>query len=137
MPVFGSESLKQLKTCHPELQVLFHEVIKHFDCKILEGFRNEQAQEEAFKKGNSKLHWPHGKHNRSPSIAVDVTPVPVQWNNFSRFYWFAGYVLGTAQQLKERGIMKHDVRYGGDWDSDKEIADNKFADLVHFELVIP
>lgn len=136
MPRFGAESLGKLQTCHPELQFLFYEVIKYFDCKILEGFRNEMAQEEAFKNGNSKLHWPHGKHNRMPSIAVDVSPSPVQWKNLSRFYWFAGYVLGTAEQLRQQGKMIYRIRYGGDWDSDMEIADNNFNDLVHFELVM-
>jgi hypothetical protein len=27
------------------------------------------------------------------------------------------------------------LRWGGDWDMDTEVKDNKFDDLVHFELV--
>jgi peptidoglycan L-alanyl-D-glutamate endopeptidase CwlK len=135
MPKFGTNSIKQLSTCHPDLQVLFNEVIKSFDCTVLEGHRNEQDQEAAVRKGNSQLHWPNGKHNASPSNAVDVSPYPVNWNNVSRFYWFAGYVMGIAQKLKDEGKITHAIRYGGDWDSDKDITDNKFQDLVHFELV--
>jgi len=30
--------------------------------------------------------------------------------------------------------MNVSVRWGGDWDSDGEIADNSFDDLVHVEL---
>lgn len=135
MPKFSSQSTWKLLSCHPELQLLFNEVIKTFDCTILEGFRNEEAQNKAFDTGNSKLKWPNGKHNKSPSMAVDVSPYPVQWDKINRFYWFAGYVMGIAQKLKDEGKMKMSVRYGGDWDSDKDITDNKFQDLVHFELV--
>jgi peptidoglycan LD-endopeptidase CwlK len=136
MPTFGAESKKQLATCHPELQLLFNEVIKYYDCKVLEGYRNQADQEKAFNAGNSKLHYPNGKHNRLPSIAVDVSPFPVNWNDTKRFYWFAGFVLGMAVQLKAQGKMHYDVRYGGDWNMNKDINDQTFNDLVHFELVM-
>lgn len=137
MPNFSIESKKQLMTCHPELQILFNEVIKTFDCQVLEGYRNEADQEKAFKAGNSKLQWPNGKHNHLPSYAVDVSPYPVDWNNLSRFYWFAGFVLGTANQLKVQGKMTRAIRYGGDWNQNYDITDEHgLKDLVHFELVM-
>lgn len=136
MPMYSYDSLQQLSTCDKELKVLFMEVIKDFDCKILEGFRNEADQQKAFKAGNSKLQWPNGKHNHLPSYAVDVSPYPVDWNNVSRFFWFAGYVLGTADRLYRDGTMKHRIRYGGDWNRNYDITDEKgLRDLVHFELV--
>ncbi len=135
MPAFGSQSLKILTTADTELQILFNEVIKFIDCQILEGFRNEQDQEKAFEKGNSKLHWPNGKHNHLPSLALDVSPYPIEWNNLSRFYWFAGIVIGTSIQLKLQGKMTHNIRYGGDWNRNYDITDEKgLRDLVHFEL---
>jgi peptidoglycan L-alanyl-D-glutamate endopeptidase CwlK len=136
MPKFGAESLKQLSTSHKDLQTLFNEVIKYFDCKVIEGFRDERAQQEAFKNGHSKLQWPDGKHNHSPSFAVDVAPYPVNFNNIPRFYWFAGYVLATAQQLKLQGRITHDIRWGGDWNRNTNIDDEKFKDLFHYEIVI-
>ncbi len=135
MPKFSQDSFSNLSTCHIDLQVLFYEVIKSFDCKILEGYRNEEGQEQAFKAGNTQLHWPDGKHNKQPSMAVDVAPYPIDWKNNKRFYWFAGYVMGIAQVLKDEGKMTHSVRFGGDWDSDKDIDEERFRDLVHFELV--
>ena len=135
MPKFSQSSFSKLATCHPDLQALFYEVIKTFDCTILEGYRNEEDQEKAFETGNTTLHWPHGKHNRSPSMAVDVAPYPIDWGNNYRFYWFAGYVMGIAQKLKDEGKMTHSVRFGGDWDKDKDITDEYFKDLVHFELI--
>lgn len=135
MPKFSQSSFSKLSTCHMDLQVLFFEVIRTFDCQILEGYRNQEDQESAYRNGNTQLHYPHGKHNHQPSMAVDVSPYPVDWNNAKRFYWFAGYVMGVAMRLKEEGKMTHAIRYGGDWDSDKDITDNNFQDLVHFELV--
>lgn len=135
MPRFSQTSFSKLTTCHPDLQVLFFEVIKTFDCTILEGYRNQIDQEKAFAEGNTKLHWPDGKHNIQPSTAVDVSPYPIDWKNYKRMYWFAGYVMGIANKLKEAGRMAHAVRYGGDWNSDKNIDNETFKDLVHFELV--
>lgn len=135
MPAFSESSKQKLLTCHEDLQILFNEVIKYFDCTILEGFRNEKEQNKAFENGNSKLKWPVGKHNKNPSLAVDVAPYPVRWENKERMYCFAGFVLGTAQILKNMEKMTHSLRYGGDWDGDKDINDQNFNDLVHFELI--
>ncbi len=135
MPKFSQSSFTKLSTCHPDLQVLFYEVIKTFDCSIIEGYRNEADQERDVAAGNSHLHFPHSMHNRKPSMAVDVAPYPIGWQNAKRFYWFAGFVMGIAYKLKDEGKMTHSVRYGGDWDSDKDIDDEHFRDLCHFELI--
>lgn len=136
MPMFSHESLQQLFTCNVEIQILFQEVVKKIDCKVLEGHRNQAEQEADFAAGKSKLHWPHGKHNASPSLAADVAPFPVDWKNRGRFFWFAGYVLGVADMLYSQGKMKHRVRWGGDWNHDYDITDEKgLSDLPHFELM--
>lgn len=136
MPKFSQESFSKLSTCHIDLQVLFFEVIRSFDCQVLEGYRNQEDQEKAFLEGNTKLHFPAGKHNHQPSLAVDVSPFPVDWKNTKRFYWFAGYVMGIASRLKEEGKIAHAIRYGGDWDCDMNIDNQTFNDLVHFELIL-
>jgi peptidoglycan L-alanyl-D-glutamate endopeptidase CwlK len=139
MPSFSKKSLQQLATCHKDLQTLFHEVIKYFDCTVIEGFRNQELQDKAFAEGKSKLQWPNGKHNFYPSNAVDVAPCingGIDWNNAKQFYFFGGFVLGIATQLKAQGKITHDIRYGGDWDSDKDINDQSFNDLPHFEIIL-
>jgi len=60
---------------------------------------------------------------------VDVAPYPIQWKDRERFHYMGGIVRGVASQM---GVK---VRWGGDWDSDGEIKDNNFDDLVHIELV--
>jgi len=99
MPRFGTKSKMQLHTCDERLVDLFREVVKHFDCTVIEGHRGKEKQNEAYNKGNSKIKFPNGKHNKSPSVAVDVAPYPIDWNDRDRFHYFAGYVLGTAKQM--------------------------------------
>jgi peptidoglycan LD-endopeptidase CwlK len=136
MPKFSQESFSKLSTCDLDLQALFFEIIRTVDCTIIEGYRNQEDQEKAFALGKTKLNWPDGKHNHQPSYAVDVAPYPVDWNNFRRFYWFGGYVLGIASRLKEEGKMTHAIRWGGDWDGDRNFDKQTFNDLVHFELIL-
>lgn len=135
MPVFSAESKKNLSSCNIDLQILFNEVIKHFDCKVTEGHREQPAQDKAFAEGKSKLKYPYGNHNAIPSNAVDVYPFPIQIKNTNRFYWFGGFVMGIAEMLYLQGKINHKVRYGGDWDGDKDINDQTFNDLVHFEII--
>lgn len=135
MPRFSQLSMSRLSTCHLDLQVVFFEVIKYVDCTILEGFRNEKDQELAFKNGNSTLHWPFGKHNQSPSLAVDAAPYPVDWKAEKRFFWFAGIVMGISERLLAEGRITHKIRFGGDWNRNYDITDEKgLKDLVHFEI---
>ena len=129
MPKFSAISKKRLASCHPLLQELFNEIIKEFDCKILEGHRPQGTQNKYYKAGKSKLKWPKSRHNRTPSWAVDVAPYPIIWDDTGRFYFFGGYVVGVADKL---GIK---IRWGGDWSGDKDIRDQTFNDLVHFELL--
>ena len=125
---FSDRSRKKLSTCHPQLQGLFNEIIKHHDCSILCGHRSEEDQNDAFSKNLSKLEYPNSKHNRLASRAVDVVPYPIDWNDRERFVYFAGLVKGVAIQM---GIG---IRWNGDWDSDNDLKDQNFMDLPHFEL---
>ena len=128
MPSFGTRSRMQLNSCHSDLQKLFEEVIKHYDCTILEGHRTEDRQNELYAQGKSKVQFPDSKHNSFPSLAVDAAPYPIDWDDTRRFYMFVGIVRGIASQL---GI---NIRCGADWDGDLEVKDQNFHDLPHFEI---
>lgn len=130
MPAFGEHSLTQLATADSRLQQVFNKVIEYWDCQVLEGKRSEAQQiinvaNKTSKTLDSKHVYPLGE----PSRAVDVAPYPVKWNDRERFYAFAGFVIGVAWTM---GIK---LRWGGDWDSDREFHDQSFYDLPHFELV--
>ena len=128
MPRFGKRSKERLATCEKDLQMVFNEVIKYVDCSILEGHRSKDRQNSLYEDGKTKVRYPNGRHNASPSCAVDVTPYPVDWADRERQTLFAGFVLGVANQM---GIK---LRWGGDWDQDFEVKDNRFDDFPHFEL---
>lgn len=129
LQMFSSRSKSKLMGCHADLQRLFEEVCKTHDCTILEGHRDKKRQDEAFRSGLSKLKFPQSKHNRYPALAVDVIPYPIDFSDVRRIYAFGWFVLDTAQKM---GIS---IRWGGDWDGDGDTKDQKFNDLVHFELM--
>lgn len=137
MPKFSLKSKSHLQTCHSDLQVLFNEVIKSWDCLILEGHRGKAAQDKAVREGNSKTPWPTSKHNKAPSLAVDVAPYPLpDWKKQSDFVYFAGFVQGIARKLYDENKIKHLIRYGGDFNKNHRISDSTFFDLVHFEIIL-
>ena len=129
MPRFGRKSKERLSTCEKDLQLVFNEVIRYVDCSVLEGHRGKDRQNSLYEDGKTKVRYPNGRHNASPSCAVDVVPYPVDWKDRERMTLFAGFVLGIASQMG----MK--IRWGGDWDRDFEVQDNKFDDFPHFELI--
>ena len=128
MPYFGKKSKERLNTCDSKLQKVFNEVIKHVDCSVLEGHRGKDRQNKLYEEGKTKVKYPNGRHNRQPSSAVDVTPYPVDWKDRERQTLFAGFVIGVASQ------MDINLRWGGDWDQDFQVTDNRFDDFPHFEL---
>jgi len=128
LPKFGSRSKERLTTCDERLQKVFNEVIKYVDCSVLEGHRGEERQNRLFEEGKTKVTYPNGRHNSNPSNAVDVTPYPINWEDRERQTLFAGFVIGIARSM---GIT---LRWGGDWDMDFEVMDNRFDDFPHFEI---
>ena len=128
MPKFGRRSKERLATCDSKLQKVFNEVIKHVDCSVLEGHRGEERQNALFEEGKTQVKFPKGRHNSSPSNAVDGTPYPVDWEDRERQTLFAGFVLGVAK------LMGITLRWGGDWDMDFHVMDNRFDDFPHFEI---
>ena len=129
MPYFNSTSKERLKTCDKRLQKVFNEIIKFYDCSILQGHRGKDEQNKYYNEGKSKVKFPDGRHNAFPSRAVDVTPYPINFDDRERQTYFAGFVLGVA------GSMGIKLRWGGDWDRDGQVADNRFDDMPHFELI--
>jgi len=131
MPEYSENSRRKLGQCDQRLRDVFDEVIKHFDCTIVTGHRGKADQQAAFDADKSKVRWPDSRHNSIPSQAVDAAPYPIGWKDRERATYLAGVVMGIAAT---KGIG---LRWGGDWDRDTEVADNKFDDLWHFELVEP
>lgn len=125
MPKFGQRSLDRLSTVDTRLQRLFNEVIKYWDCTVLEGIRTLERQRKLVAQGSSKTM--NSKH--LTGMAVDVAPYPVDWNDHERFIRFGLFVIGMAAGM---GIP---VRWGRDWDKDFDLNDQQFNDSPHFEIM--
>jgi len=130
MPRFGKRSRKRLKGVDDNLVKVLEKVVKYFDITIIEGLRSKERQEQLLSEGKTKLKF--GKHCEGK--AVDIAPYPIDWNARDDFHYLGGFVLGMAAAM---GI---NIRWGGDWSGsslDQEARttkDNKFDDLVHFEI---
>ena len=122
---FSNLSLERLSTCHVELQRLIHAVMNEqlMDFSVLCGFRDMHDQNEAVKRGTSKLCWPHGRHNHRPSLAVDVCAYPI--NNFDKENTDRTHILATIILQKARDL-EIPVFWGGHW--------THLNDIYHFQL---
>lgn len=125
---FGKKSKQRLKGVDTRLINVLNELIKIMDVTIIEGARSEEKQKEYFAKGKSKIDGVTKKGMHQLGKAVDLAPYPINWKDSNKFYYMGGMIRGIAKQLNLK------VRWGGDWDSDGNIRDQKFMDLVHIEI---
>ena len=127
---FSKKSKKVLSTCDPVLQSVMEDVLLYKDISIISGHRGSEEQDKLFAEGKSKLKYPNSKHNSNPSKAVDVAPYPHDWSRPDprELFLIAGLVKGIGLAY---GV---NITWGGDWDNDGDITDQKFQDLYHFEI---
>lgn len=117
---FDAASAKRLAGAHPMLQQLMNAARQKIAFTILDSQRGREAQEKAFREGHSKAHFGQSAHNWTPAIAVDIAPVPLDWNNVAAFDALAKVILPLAKD------MKIPITWGGSWATLK--------DRPHYEL---
>jgi len=125
---FGKSSTSKLLTCRHELQVIANEAIKLVDFSIIHGYRNQEQQDMIYEQGFSKVKFPNSKHNTNPSDAFDFMPFPVDWTDYRQFTYIAGIMIGIGLS---KGMI---LRWGGDWDQNGKLKENKFNDFGHIEF---
>jgi len=124
MASFGKVSRERMEGVDPDLIRLFGEVVKDFDCTVLQygGKRTLEEQQKMVDAGASKTL----KSKHIEGRALDITPYPVDWEDKERQYQFASFVFDKAMRM---GIR---VRWGG-W---FRAAGNKiFYDSPHWETL--
>ena len=124
--------MRHFDTLDERLQRVMARAIKDGpDFSIICGHRSNEDQEIAYKTGASKKRPGYSKHNRMPSIAVDILPYGGRdvWADHIRFGLLAGWVLRCA--------FEEDVpiRWGGDWRMNWRESYSSFFDGGHFELM--
>lgn len=148
---FGAASERELATVDPRLGSVARAVIVLADHKILQGARTIAQQRANVASGVSRTM--QSKHLGRPAMALDFAPF------IARF----GVIVGSRAQFvdiavkegKTVGEIEAAVReqftfigglyvatgaalgvpivWGGDWDSDGDVLDNRFDDLGHVE----
>lgn len=140
MSGFSEAELAKLRTCHSSLQIVLAEARDIVPFTVVEGFRDQKAQDAAFKAGRSELKWPNGKHNGKPSRAVDVAPTymdgqikRIDWEDLIAF----GRITGCIQAIAFRRdiVLRFGLDWNGDFHSVKRDPKESFLDAGHIELV--
>ena len=145
---FSGKSLSQLSTCHKDLRLIAKVALQlsPVDFGVSEGNRSFELQLKYFKENKSKLDprvpemYAKAMHLKIPSMAFDFFAcVPGKRNlNYDNEHLTAigTTLLIVGKILYSKGFVKHEVRWGGNWDRDSEIiTDQIFDDRPHIELI--
>lgn len=122
----NSASLDRLRQCDPRLQELIRRVDEIYPIHVICGHRNKEDQDKAFLDKKSKLKFPDSKHNKTPSLAVDIVPDPdrssktISWVDITAFEIMCLAVEAIAE---EQDIK---IKLGRDF---------SFKDWPHIELI--
>ena len=120
MPKFSETSESKLAKCDNRIQRVLNRAIIVTDFSVLCGHRGKIAQNKAFAEKKSKAQWPDSLHNELPSLAVDIAPYPIDWDDIKRFCFLAGTILTFAH------LYDVPLKWAGHWKDP--------WDFGHFEL---
>ena len=139
---YSDRSKKNLESCDKRIQLICFELIKRFDCSVIDGYRDEIKQTEYYNAipKKSKLQYPNSKHNTQiffphlgysipQSQAFDIIPYPTGFKKLLPFYYMAGEIDAIAYSLKIK------IRWGGDFNKDLNFYNDKWLDLAHFAII--
>jgi len=105
------------------------QVSNKVDIAVLEALRSISTQKRYLEQGKTKtLDSKHLKQEDGYSHAVDLAIKPIDWNDTKSFIELSDLMF---EESKNHGIK---LRWGGDWDMDGDMTDQRFNDLVHFEI---
>jgi peptidoglycan LD-endopeptidase CwlK len=143
----GNRSAAILKDCHNDFYKIVNYALQlsDVDFGIAEGHRSLKRQQELFNQGKSKIDGVNkkGKHNYKPSLAIDIFAYHPDAEvrrqiayDLNTLCYIAGVIISASKILYSKGLIRTQIRWGGNWDGDGIIIkDQSFNDLVHFELV--
>jgi len=133
MRVWSKNSQKVYDELDPRLQVLVTRIRDEVvDISLITGFRDRETQNTMYESNKSQLKFPFGKHNKKPSLAVDLQPYP--YPEYEPKLWGAlGYIAGRAHAIAAEEGFK--IRWGGDWNGNGDLTDQNFDDLFHIEVL--
>ena len=115
MRSWSAKSKKVYDTLDPRLQVLVTRIRDEVvDISLVSGHRDRLEQTTLYENGYSKLKFPHSKHNKNPSVAVDLQPYPYPTEE-PKLWGALGYIAGRAHAIAaEEGFR---IRWDRDWET--------------------
>lgn len=146
---------ERLMGLHPDLKKVVEKAAEKISLHVLEGVRSTAACYENYGKGRTeaqckkagvpagyanpkaaKVTWltnplnsKHRAQKDGYGHAVDLGPVPMQWEDLKAFDAIAVEMFAAAKEL---GVK---IRWGADWDADGKKRERGESDSPHFELV--
>jgi peptidoglycan L-alanyl-D-glutamate endopeptidase CwlK len=137
MPKFSEAAAERLSRAHPLLQKLMNAAILEFDFTILQSQRGRADQEAAFRKGHTKVHFGNSAHNWAPAVALDIAPLPIDWDDAKDdgrdgHAIFRHMQMNIIRPLAQK--LHVPIRLGCDWNGDGNAYNESFIDLPHVEL---
>jgi peptidoglycan L-alanyl-D-glutamate endopeptidase CwlK len=122
MPKFilGKRSTDNLVGVHPDLVRVVKRALElsEVDFTVIEGLRTKERQAELLKQGFTRTM--NSRHIIGQ--AVDIVPLPVDWNNKARFGLVAAAMKKAAAEF---GVK---ITWGGDFKT--------FVDLPHYQIEV-
>ena len=118
--IIGKRSRDNLRGVNPDLVRVVERALElsPVDFTIIEGLRTPERQAELMKQGFTRTL--NSRHIIGQ--AVDIVPLPVDWNNPEPFKLVADAMKKAATEL---GVK---ITWGGDWKS--------FRDLPHYQIEV-
>ena len=136
--VFSSRSKIRLEGVNADLVKVVHSALERcpYDFMVVEGVRSMERQKQLYAQGRTapgpKVTWSmHSRH--LTGHAVDLCPVDddgvPMWAAKDRFLAIGKAMFEAADEHK---VL---IRWGWDWDGDKNLQEKGEYDGPHFELV--
>ena len=148
--IYSDRSQEAFDTLDIRLQriLLYIKNVLNIDHSVLEGHRDEETQNRYYEQRPqiTSLKWPYSAHNPYPSKAVDVVPYVrvsglkggIHWhcpNIVIRENYYREMVrFATIFQMIGLLLFQTETTWGGDWNNDYSLMDNRFIDYPHIQL---
>ncbi len=118
--ILGDRSRRNLSGVHPDLVRVVKRALElsPVDFTVIEGLRTPERQAELMKQGFTRTL----KSRHIIGQAVDIVPLPVDWNNPEPFKLVADAMKKAALELGVR------ITWGGDFKT--------FVDLPHYQIEV-
>ena len=96
---FGIRSQNNLRDAHPLLVKVANEAIKTCDFTVICSYRGKEEQDAAFRAGKSRARFGQSPHNYKKSLAIDIVPHPLDWNDLAAFERMGFAFMSAADRL--------------------------------------